>query len=77
MKVKSQVGFRKILEMSRLVRGVTGVALVKVDGALRLMPLVDVERMRLAGKKFELIATAETAEQLRPYVKLLSSQAKP
>jgi hypothetical protein len=76
MKVKSQVGFRKILEMSRLVRGVTGVALVKVDGALRLMPLVDVERMRLAGRRFELIATAETAEQLYPYIRTLS-QAKP
>lgn len=75
-RLKSPVGLSKVIEMSKRLRGVTGVALVKVDGVLKLIPMIDVERMRLAGRSFELIASAETARELYPYVRLLSSLAK-
>jgi hypothetical protein len=57
--VKSPKGLLKIVEMSKRLTGVRGVALVLVDGKLKLMPMIDVKRMELAGRKFKLICVYE------------------
>jgi hypothetical protein len=57
--VKSPKGLLKIVEMSKRLTGVRGVALVLVDGRFKYLPMIDVKRMELAGRKFKLICIYE------------------
>ena len=60
-KVKNPKGLEKIVQLSKRLKGVKGVALVLIDGRLKLMPRISAERMRLTGKNVKIIAVANHA----------------